>query len=148
MNSFSVLSLASSLVQNYKHVLPLFKTPGMNSFSEDFELNIMLSINLDEHRDLDKWARRSNLVRKICFARWLARHKSGRSTDQLLSHLVGNPEKEEHPYLSDDQLKSIVRSGFREGGFVGGIDFIFPDLATRAEDGAQENRMDHGENFC
>ena len=80
----------------------------------------------------------------ICFARCLARHKSGRPTDQLLGHLES--KKEVYSYVSDDQLKSIVRGGLREGsGFVEGIDFVFPDLAARAEDEAREDQANCGE---
>ena len=146
MTSFSDLSLASDLVQKYKHVLPILRIPRTNSFYEDPKLNLMLSINLDEHRNFDRWVRRSNLQRKICFARCLARHKPGRPTDQLLGHLESNPEKEVYSYVSDDQLKSIIRGGLREGsGFVEGIDFVFPDLAARAEDEAREDQANRGE---
>ena len=65
---------------------------------------------------------------------------------QLLGHLESNPEKEEYSFISNYQIKSTVRVGLREGsGFVEGIDFVFPDLAARADDVAQVDRMDHGE---
>ena len=82
----------------------------------------------------------------ICFARCLARHKSGRPTDQLLGQPESYPEREVYLYVSDDQLKSIIRGGLREGsGFVEGIDFVFPDLAARAEDEAREDQANRGE---
>ena len=51
-----------------------------------------------------------------------------------------------YSYVSGDQLISIIRGGLRKGsGFVEGIDFVFPDLAARAEDEAREDQANRGE---
>ena len=66
MNCFSDLVLSADLVEKYKHFLPMFRIPGTDSFIEDPKFNVMMAINLDEHRDVDRWARKSNLSRYIC----------------------------------------------------------------------------------
>ena len=127
MNCFSDLVLSADLVRKYKHVLPIFRIPGTDSFIEDPEFNVMMAINLDEHRDLDRWARRSNLLRNICFGR------AGRPTGRLFEYVDKNPE---HPNVSDEQLRTIVRGGLRDGGgMIEGVDFNSrirrPELRTR-----------------
>ena len=136
MNCFSDLVLSADLVRKYKHVLPIFRIPGTDSFIEDPEFNVMMAINLDEHRDLDRWARRSNLLRNICFGRIFARHRAGRPTGRLFEYVDKNPEQQEHPNVSDEQLRTIVRGGLRDGGgMIEGVDFNSrirrPELRTR-----------------
>ena len=45
--------------------MAMILTLNIAKFIEDSEPNLMLAINLDECRNLDRWARRTNLVRKI-----------------------------------------------------------------------------------
>ena len=152
MNCFSDLVLSADLVGKYKHVLPIFRIPGTDSFIEDPEFNVMMAINLDEHRDLDRWARRSNLLRNICFGRIFARHRAGRPTGRLFEYVDKNPEQQEHPNVSDEQLRTIVRGGLRDGGgMIEGVDFIFPDQEARVEDevrdGAEGDREIDGDDY-
>ena len=115
MNCFSDLVLSADLVGKYKHVLPIFRIPGTDSFIEDPEFNVMMAINLDEHRDK-------------------------------------NLEQKEYPNVSDEQLRTIVRGGLRDGGgMIEGVDFIFPDQEARVEDevrdGAEGDREIDGDDY-
>ena len=52
--------------------MAMILTLNIAKFIEDSEPNLMLAINLDECRNLDRWARRTNLVRKNCLGRIIA----------------------------------------------------------------------------
>ena len=52
--------------------MAMIVTLNIAKFIEDSEPNLMLAINLDECRNLDRWARRTNLVRKNCLGRIIA----------------------------------------------------------------------------
>ena len=50
---------------------------------EDSELNLMLAIHLNEFRDVDRWTRRTNLVRKNCLGRIIGQCSTGRLVETL-----------------------------------------------------------------
>ena len=152
MNCYSDLVLSAELVEKYKHVLPIFCTPGTDTFKEDPVFNAMMAINLDEHKDLDRCARRSNLLRNIIMGRIFARRRAGRTTGRLLEYVEKNPEQNEYPNVSDEQLRTIVRNGLRDGSdMIEGVDFIFPDDRDEDEVRDASDRVievldaDHGE---